>query len=89
MNENKYCQLREAVDNVVAIDAHCHNLVSKNSSVPFLSSFTLAEGAALADTPFTLPFKVIGSTKSTVNKNIMFEFTFGFVEKHQGCCRVV
>ncbi|KMZ72475.1 hypothetical protein ZOSMA_163G00200 [Zostera marina] len=57
MNENKYCQLREAVDNVVAIDAHCHNLVSKNSSVPFLSSFTLAEGAALADTPFTLPFK--------------------------------
>jgi len=57
MNKCKYPVLRKAVDSVVAIDAHCHNLVATDSTVPFLSCFTLAEGDALVDTPYTLSFK--------------------------------
>ncbi|KMZ59849.1 hypothetical protein ZOSMA_64G00660, partial [Zostera marina] len=53
----KYGELRKAVENVAAIDAHCHNLVSMNSSFPFLRCFSEAEGEALSDTSNTLSFK--------------------------------
>lgn len=65
----KYGELRKAVENVAAIDAHCHNLVSMNSSFPFLRCFSEAEGEALSDTSNTLSFKVcslISSSSSTM-----------------------
>ena len=54
----KYSELREAIENVKAIDAHAHNLVGLDSSVPFLRGFSEAEGDALAFAPHTLSFKV-------------------------------
>ncbi|ONK70939.1 uncharacterized protein A4U43_C04F3070 [Asparagus officinalis] len=53
----EYSELREAIFNVKAIDAHAHNLVDLDSSFPFLRLFSEAEGDALAFAPHSLSFK--------------------------------
>lgn len=53
-----YAELREAVETVELVDAHAHNLVAIDSTLPFLSCFSEATGDALSYAPHTLNFKV-------------------------------
>eukprot|EP00268_Persea_americana_P055319 TRINITY_DN6421_c0_g1_i5.p1 TRINITY_DN6421_c0_g1~~TRINITY_DN6421_c0_g1_i5.p1 ORF type:complete len:842 (+),score=177.17 TRINITY_DN6421_c0_g1_i5:87-2612(+) len=53
----RYGELREAVEKVEVLDAHAHNLVDLDSTVPFLRCFSEAEGDALSFTPHSLSFK--------------------------------
>ncbi|KAL8135908.1 hypothetical protein AgCh_010505 [Apium graveolens] len=55
--EDKYAELREAVEKVELVDAHAHNIVALNSTVPFLNCFSEATGDALSFAPHTLSFK--------------------------------
>lgn len=55
--EDKYAALREAVDTVEMVDAHAHNIVALDSTVPFLNCFSEATGDALSFAPHTLSFK--------------------------------
>ncbi|KAG6519525.1 hypothetical protein ZIOFF_023019 [Zingiber officinale] len=55
--EDKYRELKAAVEAVSAVDAHAHNLVDVHSSFPFLRCFSEAEGDALPFAPHTLSFK--------------------------------
>ncbi|KAH7853720.1 hypothetical protein Vadar_005910 [Vaccinium darrowii] len=52
-----YAELREAVETVELVDAHAHNLVAIDSTLPFLSCFSEATGDALSYAPHTLNFK--------------------------------
>jgi hypothetical protein len=54
--EARYAELRRAVEETAAVDAHAHNLVAVDSSFPFLRCFSEADGDALAFAP--LSFKV-------------------------------
>jgi hypothetical protein len=56
--EAKYAELRRAVEETAAVDAHAHNLVAVDSSFPFLRCFSEADGDALAFAPHSLSFKV-------------------------------
>ena len=56
--EAKYAELRRAVEETAAVDAHAHNLVAAASSFPFLRCFSEAQGDALAFAPHSLSFKV-------------------------------
>lgn len=56
--EDKYRELKAAVEAVSAVDAHAHNLVDIHSSFPFLRCFSEAEGDALPFATHTLSFKV-------------------------------
>lgn len=53
----KYAELREAVEKVELVDSHAHNIVSFDSSFPFMRCFSEAEGEALSYAPHTLSFK--------------------------------
>lgn len=53
----KYAQLRKAIENVKAIDAHAHNLVALDSNFDFRRCFSEAEGDALDFAVHTLSFK--------------------------------
>ncbi|XP_042373951.1 protein fluG-like [Zingiber officinale] len=55
--EDKYRELKAAVEAVSAVDAHAHNLVDIRSSFPFLRCFSEAKGDALPFAPHTLSFK--------------------------------
>ncbi|KAG6522460.1 hypothetical protein ZIOFF_019600 [Zingiber officinale] len=55
--EDKYRELKAAVEAVSAVDAHAHNLVDIHSSFPFLHCFSEAKGDALPFAPHTLSFK--------------------------------
>ncbi|KAF7149318.1 hypothetical protein RHSIM_Rhsim03G0088700 [Rhododendron simsii] len=50
-------ELREAVEAVELVDAHAHNLVALDSTLPFLNCFSEATGDALSYAPHTLNFK--------------------------------
>ncbi|KAK9059609.1 hypothetical protein SSX86_020313 [Deinandra increscens subsp. villosa] len=50
-------RLRQAVETAELVDAHAHNIVALDSSLPFLSCFSEASGKALSDAPSTLTFK--------------------------------
>ncbi|KAI3827082.1 hypothetical protein L1987_01146 [Smallanthus sonchifolius] len=51
-------ELREAVEKAEVVDAHAHNIVALDSSVPFLACFSEASGKALSDVLSTLNFKL-------------------------------
>ncbi|KAI8014916.1 Protein fluG [Camellia lanceoleosa] len=53
----KFAELREAVEGVEVVDAHAHNLVALDSTLPFLQCFSEAYGDALLLAPHTLNFK--------------------------------
>ncbi|XBJ23829.1 hypothetical protein VPH35_001851 [Triticum aestivum] len=55
--EARYAELRRAVEETPAVDAHAHNLVDTASSLPFLRCFSEADGDALAFAPHSLSFK--------------------------------
>ncbi|XBJ08798.1 hypothetical protein VPH35_014012 [Triticum aestivum] len=55
--EARYAELRRAVEETAAVDAHAHNLVDTASSLPFLRCFSEADGDALAFAPHSLSFK--------------------------------
>ncbi|VAH15977.1 unnamed protein product [Triticum turgidum subsp. durum] len=55
--EARYAELRRAVEDTPAVDAHAHNLVDTASSLPFLRCFSEADGDALAFAPHSLSFK--------------------------------
>lgn len=50
--------LKNAVDGAVVVDAHAHNLVALDSTVPFIDCFSEAHGDASAYVPHSLSFKV-------------------------------
>ncbi|KAF6167712.1 hypothetical protein GIB67_017207 [Kingdonia uniflora] len=54
----KYSELRDAIENIDLIDTHAHNIVSLNSTFPFIKCFTEADGdEALSYAPHSLSFK--------------------------------
>lgn len=53
----RYGELRRAVEMAELIDGHAHNLVAIDSSQPFISCFSEANGEALSFVPHTLSFK--------------------------------
>lgn len=53
-----FAELRNAVESLELVDAHAHNIVSLDSTVPFLSCFSEATGEeALSYAPHTINFK--------------------------------
>ncbi|XP_024990589.1 protein fluG isoform X2 [Cynara cardunculus var. scolymus] len=55
--DKTYAELRRAVETTELVDAHAHNIVALDSTVPFLSCFSEASGKALSFVPSTLNFK--------------------------------
>ncbi|KAL4573425.1 hypothetical protein LXL04_020230 [Taraxacum kok-saghyz] len=55
--DEKYAELRQAVQTAELFDAHAHNIVALASTIPFLSCFSEASGKALSFVPSTLNFK--------------------------------
>ncbi|KAK4725108.1 hypothetical protein R3W88_027887 [Solanum pinnatisectum] len=53
----KFAELKKAVESVEIVDAHAHNIVAIDSTVPFLNCFSEAAGDALSDVPHTINFK--------------------------------
>ncbi|KAF5737513.1 Glutamate-ammonia ligases catalytics glutamate-ammonia ligases isoform 2 [Tripterygium wilfordii] len=53
----EFTELREVIEKLQVVDGHAHNIVSLDSSFPFIRCFTEAEGDALADSPHSLSFK--------------------------------
>lgn len=54
----KFAELKKAAETVEIVDAHAHNIVAMDSTVPFLTCFSEASGDALSDVPHTINFKV-------------------------------
>lgn len=54
---DKFAELKETVEKMELIDAHAHNIIANNSSVPFIKCFSEADGDALSFAPHTLSFK--------------------------------
>ncbi|CAH1433754.1 unnamed protein product [Lactuca virosa] len=55
--DEKYAELRQAVEAAELVDAHAHNIITHASTIPFLSCFSEASGKALSFVPSTLNFK--------------------------------
>lgn len=55
--DEKYAELRLAVETAELVDAHAHNIVPLDSTIPFLSCFSEASSKALSFVPSTLNFK--------------------------------
>ncbi|WZZ81572.1 protein fluG-like [Brassica napus] len=55
--EMEFKELKEAIDQVELVDAHAHNIVSLDSSFPFIGTFSEATGDALSFAPHSLSFK--------------------------------
>ncbi|KAF8079457.1 hypothetical protein N665_1026s0014 [Sinapis alba] len=53
----EFKELKEAIDQVELVDAHSHNIVSLDSSFPFIRTFSEATGDALSFAPHSLSFK--------------------------------
>ncbi|KAJ0255276.1 Nodulin/glutamine synthase-like protein [Hirschfeldia incana] len=53
----EFKELKEAIDQVELVDAHAHNIVSLDSSFPFIGTFTEATGDALSFAHHSLSFK--------------------------------
>lgn len=55
--DKTYAELRQAVETAELVDAHAHNIVALDSTLPFLTCFSEATGKALSFVPSTLNFK--------------------------------
>ncbi|XP_019234169.1 PREDICTED: protein fluG [Nicotiana attenuata] len=53
----RFAELKTAVESVGVVDAHAHNIVSFDSTFPFLNCFSEASGDALSDVLHTINFK--------------------------------
>ncbi|GLT92285.1 hypothetical protein SLE2022_101290 [Rubroshorea leprosula] len=53
----EFGELREAIEKMELVDGHAHNIVSLDSSFPFINSLSEATGDALSFTPHSLSFK--------------------------------
>ncbi|KAJ4904775.1 glutamate-ammonia ligase [Raphanus sativus] len=53
----EFKELNEAIDQVELVDAHAHNIVSLDSSFPFIRTFSEATGDALSFAHHSLSFK--------------------------------
>ncbi|CAF2168637.1 unnamed protein product [Brassica napus] len=53
----EFKELKEAIDQVELVDAHAHNIVSLDSSFPFIRTFSEATGDSLSFAPHSLSFK--------------------------------
>ncbi|XP_026403304.1 protein fluG-like isoform X1 [Papaver somniferum] len=54
---DEYEVIRETIEKMDIVDNHAHNLVSINSTFPFIKCFSEADGDALSFAPHTLSFK--------------------------------
>ncbi|XP_059462719.1 protein fluG [Corylus avellana] len=52
-----FTELREAIEEMELVDAHAHNIVALDSTFPFISGFSEANGDALTFAPHSLSFK--------------------------------
>ncbi|KAL2933393.1 Protein fluG [Bienertia sinuspersici] len=57
---DRFAELQETIEKMELIDGHAHNIVSIDSSFPFIKCFSEAEGDALSFAPHTLSFKECG-----------------------------
>uniref|UniRef100_A0A7N0UVI2 Amidohydrolase-related domain-containing protein n=1 Tax=Kalanchoe fedtschenkoi TaxID=63787 RepID=A0A7N0UVI2_KALFE len=58
MEMDRFAELREVIESIQLVDAHAHNIVSFDSTLPFISCFSEAAGdALLLHAPHTLSFK--------------------------------
>ncbi|OAP06815.1 NodGS [Arabidopsis thaliana] len=53
----EFSELKEAIEKIELVDAHAHNIVSLDSSFPFIGTFSEAAGDALTFAPHSLSFK--------------------------------
>ncbi|XP_010412750.1 PREDICTED: protein fluG [Camelina sativa] len=53
----EFKELKEAIEEVELVDGHAHNIVSLDSSFPFIGTFSEANGDALTFAPHSLSFK--------------------------------
>ncbi|KAM7255106.1 hypothetical protein ACFE04_020347 [Oxalis oulophora] len=53
----EFVELKEAIEKIHLVDSHAHNIVSVDSSFPFIKCFTEAEDDALTLAPHSLSFK--------------------------------
>ncbi|GKV46353.1 hypothetical protein SLEP1_g53338 [Rubroshorea leprosula] len=53
----EFGELREAIEKMELVDGHAHNIVSVDTTFPFINSFSEATGDALSFTPHSLSFK--------------------------------
>ncbi|CAN7128400.1 unnamed protein product [Brassica rapa subsp. narinosa] len=53
----EFKELKEAIDQIELVDAHAHNIVSLDSSFPFIRTFSEATGDALSFASHSLSFK--------------------------------
>jgi cytochrome b subunit of formate dehydrogenase len=66
-----FTELREAIEEMELVDAHAHNIVALDSTFPFISGFSEANGDALTFAPHSLSFKVL-----TLLRRFFFFFFF-------------
>lgn len=64
----KFAELKKIAESVELVDAHAHNIVAIDSTVPFLNCFSEAAGDALFDVPHAINFKVTFFLLSYPNK---------------------
>ncbi|KAF3441784.1 hypothetical protein FNV43_RR15699 [Rhamnella rubrinervis] len=55
--EMDFKELRQAVEEVELVDGHAHNIVALDSTCPFISCFSEAQGEALSYAPHSFSFK--------------------------------
>ncbi|XP_010556518.1 PREDICTED: protein fluG isoform X2 [Tarenaya hassleriana] len=53
----EFAALKEAIEKLEVVDGHAHNLVSLDSSFPFVGAFSEASGDALSFVPHSISFK--------------------------------
>lgn len=66
----EFKELKEAIEKIELVDAHAHNIVSLDSSFPFIGTFSEAAGDALTFAPHSLSFKVHDDTMSLLSTNL-------------------
>ncbi|KAF8044966.1 hypothetical protein N665_5921s0001 [Sinapis alba] len=76
----EFKELKEAIDQVELVDAHSHNIVSLDSSFPFIRTFSEATGDALSFSPHSLSFK---RNLREVAKLYGTEVSLEAIEKHR------
>lgn len=67
-----FAELRKVIDQIELVDAHAHNIVNVDSTFPFISCFSEAQGDALPLSLHSLSFKV-QLKASSLNQLVVFK----------------
>lgn len=67
-----FAELREAIERAELVDAHAHNIVALDSTLPFLRCFSEAtDDQALSSVPHTINFKVFHFIALSILKYVL------------------